>query len=99
MEERADRFPPLLFLGPSLGIGRALTTFDGGGAVSLSICFSILSLNSSPYVPMSLESEKGHRVPEILTITTVSFQIHPGSQYAFRTNSSLHSQLIFWGSL
>ena len=46
--------PPLRFLGPSLGTGRALTIFDGGGAVSLSICFSIFPRSSSPYEPRAV---------------------------------------------
>ena len=43
--------PPLRFFGPSLGIGRGLTIFDGGGAMSLSMCFSIFARRSSPYEP------------------------------------------------
>ena len=43
--------PPLRFLGPSFGIGRALVTLEGGGAANLSICFSILSRRLSPYEP------------------------------------------------
>jgi len=42
------RLPPRRFLGPSFGMASALTTFDGGGAVNRSSCFSIFSLSSSP---------------------------------------------------
>jgi hypothetical protein len=51
--------PPLRFFGPSLGIGRALTIFDGGGAVSLSICFSIFVRSSSPYAPSAVNTPLG----------------------------------------
>jgi hypothetical protein len=44
----AYRLPPRRFLGPSLGMASAFTTFDGGGAVNRSRCFSIFSLSSSP---------------------------------------------------
>ena len=50
------RFPPRRFFGPSPGTGRALMTFDGGGAASLSMCFSILSRKPSPYVPTQVKN-------------------------------------------
>lgn len=56
--EQANRFPPLRFLGPSFGIGSALTTLEGGGAARRSMCFSILSLKLSPKFPVSPVSLK-----------------------------------------
>lgn len=44
--DRTNRFPPLRFFGPSLGIGSALVILAGGGAARRSMCFSILSRRS-----------------------------------------------------
>ena len=65
------RFPPLRFFGPSFGIGNALVTFDGGGAASLSICFSIFSRNSSPYWPSRRDRSRSIRAANTALAPTV----------------------------
>lgn len=81
-----DRFPPRRFFGPSFGIGSALMTFDGGGAASLSMCFSILSRRASPNVPEAPIYKNTHRIQKEKKQSSPSLRCRSKSMRAARTD-------------